>query len=75
MQKVATSSIVTDEVVVANISEGIPMKIGASEGLHMIGSYMYNNLNLFKDDFRGGTEDTTHNEVASNGGFPASESQ
>ena len=38
MQKVATSSIVTDEVVVANISEGIPVKIGASEGLHMIGS-------------------------------------
>ena len=51
MQKVATSSIVTDEVVVANISEGVPMKIGTSEGLHMVRSLLYYNLNFVRGRF------------------------
>jgi hypothetical protein len=42
--KVAKYSIVADEVVVANISRRVPMKIGTSEGLHIIGSKLYNNL-------------------------------
>lgn len=35
----------------------------------MTGSYMYNNLKRFKDDFCRRTEDATDNEVAGNGGF------
>ncbi len=45
MQKVAIYSFGTDEAVVATIPKRAPMKIGVSEGLHMIGSHMYNNLN------------------------------
>jgi len=41
----------TDEVVVAKISMRVAMKIVTSEGLHIMGSILYNNLNLFKDDF------------------------
>jgi len=44
-------SIVADEAVVANISKRVPMKIGTSEGLHVMGSTLYNNLIFFKDDF------------------------
>jgi len=43
--KVAKCSIVADEVVVARISKRVPMKIGTSEGLHIIGSKLHNNLN------------------------------
>jgi len=45
MQKVAIYRFGADEAVVANIPKRVPMKIGTSEGLHMIGSHMYNNLN------------------------------
>jgi len=46
MRKVAKYSIVADEAVVANVSERVPLKGGTSEGLHVMGSRLYNNLNL-----------------------------
>ena len=50
--KVAKYSIVADEVVVANIPKRAQLKGGTSEGLHVIGSKLYNNLISIKDDFR-----------------------
>jgi len=39
MPKVARYSSGADEAVVAHISRRVPMKTGASEGLHMMGSF------------------------------------
>jgi hypothetical protein len=46
MRKVAKYSTVADEAVVASVSERVPPKGGASEGLHIMGSRLYNNLNM-----------------------------
>jgi hypothetical protein len=39
MSKLAKNSSGADEAVVAQISRRVPMKVGASEGLHMMGSF------------------------------------
>jgi len=40
------SGAVADEVVVANVTKRVPLKGGTSEGLHVMGSGLYNNLNM-----------------------------
>ena len=44
--------LVTCDEIVANIPKRAPLKGGTSEGLHVIGSKLYNNLISIKDDFR-----------------------